>query len=402
MTGLYVYAIVPADMPPTQLGTGIDRTPLELVAAPGGVAAVVHEHAGNPYDGADEDVRRWVLEHGDVVERVCDAAGTVLPVSFNVIVAESEGAPARDRLRDWLGQSAGRGWSGGSSGSAAGWSCASRSPSSPTTSRPATRTPGPCSRSSSRAPRVSSACCASGWSSSSGRSPTPWPTSSTRSTAAGSRRIAEEITENRSARTEPGTVAVLTVAVLVARDGVPRVGEELADIQREQPAARIRYLGPWPPYSFADVPALAPGQEADRRVAARGRDHAHAPRIGSRRPGTLKSSHGPSGQAPVAQWIEHLTTDQKVGGSSPFGRTERRGPDPQSCGSGPSPSVAAEAQAGDSCRARDAPRPGPVRSARAAGRGRARWRCPGPWRPRPGCRWRPRVRPRHRRRGRGR
>ncbi len=27
------------------------------------------------------------------------------------------------------------------------------------------------------------------------------------------------------------------------------------------------------------------------------------------------------GPAPVAQWIEHLTTDQKVRGSSPFGRT---------------------------------------------------------------------------------
>ena len=28
-----------------------------------------------------------------------------------------------------------------------------------------------------------------------------------------------------------------------------------------------------------------------------------------------------TGHAPVAQWIEHLTTDQKVGGSSPFERT---------------------------------------------------------------------------------
>ena len=27
--------------------------------------------------------------------------------------------------------------------------------------------------------------------------------------------------------------------------------------------------------------------------------------------------------APVAQWIEHLTTDQKVTGSSPVGRTKR-------------------------------------------------------------------------------
>ena len=33
-----------------------------------------------------------------------------------------------------------------------------------------------------------------------------------------------------------------------------RLGAELARIQAEQPAARIRFLGPWPPYSFAEVP----------------------------------------------------------------------------------------------------------------------------------------------------
>jgi hypothetical protein len=32
-------------------------------------------------------------------------------------------------------------------------------------------------------------------------------------------------------------------------------------------------------------------------------------------------------RAPVAQWIEHLTTDQKVGGSSPFGRARDQGRD---------------------------------------------------------------------------
>jgi hypothetical protein len=30
----------------------------------------------------------------------------------------------------------------------------------------------------------------------------------------------------------------------------------------------------------------------------------------------------PRDYAPVAQWIEHLTTDQKVGGSSPSGRAK--------------------------------------------------------------------------------
>src|SRR6478735_5506318 len=38
----------------------------------------------------------------------------------------------------------------------------------------------------------------------------------------------------------------------------------------------------------------------------------------------VSSSPALRGHAPVAQWIEHLTTDQKVGGSSPFGRTSQR------------------------------------------------------------------------------
>ncbi len=53
---------------------------------------------------------------------------------------------------------------------------------------------------------------------------------------------------------------------------------------------------------------------------------------GARRSGLGKGRCGlyslqrPSGaDAPVAQWIEHLTTDQKVGGSSPSGRTGRNG-----------------------------------------------------------------------------
>src|SRR6218665_289670 len=54
------------------------------------------------------------------------------------------------------------------------------------------------------------------------------------------------------------------------------------------------------------------------------------------RPPALYRRLRPCGvDAPVAQWIEHLTTDQKVGGSSPFGRTTRLGPDLQRCRSGP-------------------------------------------------------------------
>lgn len=64
--------------------------------------------------------------------------------------------------------------------------------------------------------------------------------------------------ENRSARPERDSIAVVTVSVLVPEDEVPAVGTVLAAIQEEQPAAQIRFLGPWPPYSFAEVPDTPP------------------------------------------------------------------------------------------------------------------------------------------------
>jgi hypothetical protein len=75
-------------------------------------------------------------------------------------------------------------------------------------------------------------------------------------------KVSEELAENRSARFESGVVPVLSVSLLVPRDDMEAVGRELAAIADEQPAARIRYSGPWPTYSFAETPG--PGQAADR------------------------------------------------------------------------------------------------------------------------------------------
>lgn len=86
---LYVYAVVPADTPAPSV-TGIDGRPLRLITAPSGLAAVVHPHESGPYEGPDEDVKRWVLQHSDVVEDCWTRAASVLPVSFNVIVRASE------------------------------------------------------------------------------------------------------------------------------------------------------------------------------------------------------------------------------------------------------------------------------------------------------------------------
>ncbi|WP_171905282.1 GvpL/GvpF family gas vesicle protein, partial [Cellulosimicrobium cellulans] len=98
--GLYLY-LVAAGTPGT-LGTGVDGAPLSLVTGPTGLSAVVHEHTAGPFEGPDDVVRRRVLEHSDVVDRIWQAGSTVLPASFNVIVAPAPGAPARERLVRWL------------------------------------------------------------------------------------------------------------------------------------------------------------------------------------------------------------------------------------------------------------------------------------------------------------
>ncbi|MGV9915200.1 GvpL/GvpF family gas vesicle protein [Streptomyces tendae] len=46
---------------------------------------------------------------------------------------------------------------------------------------------------------------------------------------------------------------VLSAALLVRHEDVDAVGTVLSQTRAEQPACRVRFLGPWPPYSFADT-----------------------------------------------------------------------------------------------------------------------------------------------------
>jgi len=253
-TGLYVYAVVAGE--PAELGTGIDGAALEVVPGPGHLAAVVHRHTAGPYEGADDDVRRWVVEHSDVVERVWESTGAVLPMSFNVIVAEGDETPARRRLEEWLATAAQQlrdrldaldnrvelrveiGLDQ--------HRVAERHPDVATMhAELQTRPPGVQRLLRKRLDQLE-------------REVTDALADDLyqqyrRRLAA----VSEELSENRGARPGEGVVSVLTVSLLVPRDAVPAVGEELATIQDEEPAAVIRYLGPWPPYSFADVPGLS-------------------------------------------------------------------------------------------------------------------------------------------------
>jgi len=253
-TGLYVYALIPADtMTRNELPTGIDGAPLELIPS-GGVSAIVHECETQPYQGPDSKVKRWVLEHSQVVDEAWQTVGTVLPMTFNVIVAP-ETESAQDRLGSWLTASADTirehleklrdhvelrvdisldeevvtashpdilELQDGLDDRPAGVQRLYRKRIEERVRQVAERT------ADLLYPKYRQELAA----------------------------LAEDMVENAKAGRTPGSVSVLTASLLVHTSNVDAVGIVLANIRDNQPGAQIRYLGPWPPYSFADVPAL--------------------------------------------------------------------------------------------------------------------------------------------------
>lgn len=247
---LYLYGIVTTA--PADLGTGIDDMSLHAIAGPQDLAAVVHEHDGGPYQGADADVERWVVEHSAVVERVWRTGGTVLPASFNVIIAPTAQTTAQRRLQEWLEDHAEP----------------LRARLAALTGRVELRVEIALDhhRAAEQHPDVVAARAEL-----EDRPPgvqrllrkrldhleRDITEAVARDRDTDYRRrleaISDELAENRRPRPDPGTALVLSVSLLVLADAVQDVGLVLTAVQDEEPAARIRFLGPWPPYSFADL-----------------------------------------------------------------------------------------------------------------------------------------------------
>ncbi|SFK30306.1 GvpL/GvpF family gas vesicle protein [Streptomyces pini] len=272
MTGpaLYVYAVVP-DRPGAADGvTGIDGRPLRLPAAPGtGLAALVHDAEPAPYQGTDEDVRRRVAEQDRAVVAVWERTGALLPMTFNVLVAPDpspqDPRTAEERLRDWL------------TSRAAGL----RSRLEALEGRAELRVEITVDRAEStrdderaRALEAEMASRSPGLRRLLARQLEQLRRESSERLAdvlhADVRRrllaVAEDLRERSRGVRDPGEADVLSAALLVRTEDIEAVGTVLAAVQGEQPAARIRFLGPWPPYTFADLPdgprdPAAPEQE---------------------------------------------------------------------------------------------------------------------------------------------
>ncbi|WP_193104763.1 GvpL/GvpF family gas vesicle protein [Brachybacterium sp. FME24] len=254
---LYVYAIAPSGEI-RDPGTGIDGQDVLVIDGADGVCALAHRQGTTPYEGPDDDVRRWVLEHSGVIDRAWQAAGAVLPVSFNVIVAPGEQSPADEALQEWLHDNAG--------------TIRERltaltdhvelriqiAVETDTVAADASEIARVTAEMASKPEGVQRLY----------RKKLETMRRDVSERVADSlypefrRRIlqhAVDVVENRQSRTGEGMVPILDVAVLVAETEVELLGIELAEIRDSRPGLEIRFLGPWPPYSFADLPALTPG-----------------------------------------------------------------------------------------------------------------------------------------------
>ena len=63
---------------------------------------LTHACAPEPYQGSETEVCSWIAAHNAVIEEAWKSAGTVLPMSFDVIVRGDSGRSAEANVADWL------------------------------------------------------------------------------------------------------------------------------------------------------------------------------------------------------------------------------------------------------------------------------------------------------------
>ncbi len=99
--GCYLYCVAPARGLSGMDLRGLDDAGVYHITF-GEISAVVHDCPAVPYAGDGERVQAWLLAHHAVIDTVWDQAGTVLPVTFDVIIKGSPGQQSRAQVVAWL------------------------------------------------------------------------------------------------------------------------------------------------------------------------------------------------------------------------------------------------------------------------------------------------------------
>lgn len=259
-TALYVYALVPHEPGAADGVTGLDDRPLRMVRVPGTtIAALVHDGSPAPFEGGDDQVRRWVDQQSRAVTTVWERTGSLLPMTFNVLVADEPpsedasggGRSAEDRLTDWL---TGRAEEITAQLAELAGRCELRveitvdrtavtprdAPANPKGEELAGRSAG--MRRLLARQREQNLRDAAG------------QLADTLHAEARHRllSVAEDLRDRGRAHRAPDETDVLSAALLVRHEDIDTVGTVLSELRARHPAVRIRFLGPWPPYSFIE------------------------------------------------------------------------------------------------------------------------------------------------------
>lgn len=260
-TALYLYCVVPADRVPMPLASpALDGGPVHSIRFQD-LAVLAHRCEPEPYQGSEEEVRGWIAAHNAVVEEAWQAAASVLPMSFDVIVKGEPDQTAEanlagwlagnrqqltDRLRDLEGRvevavvvlcDPERLVAPGAAPAASGTAPAV----------PAQRARGRAFFDAQQRRREVAA-------------------EIERRAGERAHRYRAELsglageTRDNEPRPVPGRRTLLSVSLLLPRGGITAVGEYLDQLSRE-PGVTVRFTGPWPPYSFATA-QFEPGSAA--------------------------------------------------------------------------------------------------------------------------------------------
>ena len=99
--GRYLYCAVAVDDEADLDTEGVDDEPVRLLAVDD-IGVVLHD-CESLYDTADMDeLRKWVLQHQNVVDAAGEAFGTPIPFQFDTVLTGDD-----DRVREWVAEERG-------------------------------------------------------------------------------------------------------------------------------------------------------------------------------------------------------------------------------------------------------------------------------------------------------
>jgi len=99
--GRYLYCVVEIDRKKTFKKFGVDEKDVYTIPYQG-ISAVVHPCPPRPYQSDDRElVKKWLLQHQEVVNFFFERYDAVLPLAFDTIIKASDIDPD-EKVRNWL------------------------------------------------------------------------------------------------------------------------------------------------------------------------------------------------------------------------------------------------------------------------------------------------------------